>query len=114
MASSRGSSRTLGANLQLSSEPVQHAAAVVIALLAILARILVAWRTHSTGEDALITLRYAENIAGGRGFVYNPGEHVLGVTTPLYALLLSLFASSHLNAMLLGKACNIVADGVTC
>jgi len=40
-------------------------------------------------EDALITYRYAENLALGRGFVYNPGERVLGTTSPLYALLLA-------------------------
>ena len=40
-------------------------------------------------DDAYITYRYAHNIALGRGFVYNPGEHVLGTTTPLYTLLLA-------------------------
>lgn len=39
-------------------------------------------------EDAFITYRYAANLAGGAGFVFNPGERVLGTTTPLYALLL--------------------------
>lgn len=51
------------------------------------------WFSQRTGtyfEDALITLRYVENVLGGRGFVYNIGEHVLGTTTPLYALLLVL------------------------
>ena len=39
-------------------------------------------------EDALITFRYAENLASGRGFAYNPGENVLGTTTPLLTLIL--------------------------
>jgi hypothetical protein len=43
-------------------------------------------------DDAYITYRYAENIAAGLGFVYNSGEAVLGATTPLYTLLLALFA----------------------
>ncbi len=38
-------------------------------------------------EDALIVLRYARNLAEGQGFVFNPGERVLGVTTPLHTLL---------------------------
>ncbi len=38
-------------------------------------------------EDALIVLRYARNIAEGHGFVFNPGERVLGVTTPLHTLI---------------------------
>jgi hypothetical protein len=70
--------------------------------------------THATGEDFLITFRYAENIAGGRGFVYNVGEHVLGSTTPLYTLFLALAAWCHLDAALVGKLLNIVADGLTC
>jgi hypothetical protein len=43
-------------------------------------------------DDAYITFRYARNIAEGRGFVYNPGEPVLGTTTPLYTLLLAAVA----------------------
>jgi hypothetical protein len=40
-------------------------------------------------EDAWITYRYAENLASGAGFVFNPGERVLGTTTPLLTLLLA-------------------------
>jgi hypothetical protein len=40
-------------------------------------------------DDAYITFRYARNIAQGRGFVYNPGQRVLGTTTPLYTVLLA-------------------------
>jgi hypothetical protein len=47
-------------------------------------------------DDAYITYRYAENLAHGRGFVYNPGERVLGTTTPLYTLLLA--AAARLSA----------------
>ena len=35
----------------------------------------------------MIVLRYAQNMVAGEGFVYNPGERVFGVTTPLYTLL---------------------------
>ena len=37
-------------------------------------------------EDALIALRYARNLATGNGFVFNPGERIFGVTTPLHTL----------------------------
>lgn len=40
-------------------------------------------------DDAYITFRYARNLVTGNGLVYNPGERVLGTTTPLYALLLA-------------------------
>ena len=33
-------------------------------------------------DDAYITYRYARNLADGAGFVYNPGERVLGTTPP--------------------------------
>lgn len=41
-------------------------------------------------DDAYITFRYARNLSSGLGLVYTPGEPVLGTTTPLYALILSL------------------------
>ena len=43
-------------------------------------------------DDAFITLRYARNFAEGHGFVYNPGETVLGTSSPLYGLTLGLLA----------------------
>jgi len=40
-------------------------------------------------DDPFITYRYAQNVASGLGFVYNPGERVLSTTTPLFTLLLA-------------------------
>ncbi|MEJ7845689.1 MAG: hypothetical protein WKF93_08595, partial [Acidimicrobiales bacterium] len=40
-------------------------------------------------DDAFIFFRYAENAAGGDGLVYNPGDAVLGFTSPLYVLTLT-------------------------
>lgn len=40
-------------------------------------------------DDPFITYRYAQNIAAGNGMVYNPGEHVLSTTTPLFTLVLA-------------------------
>jgi hypothetical protein len=41
-------------------------------------------------DDAFITFQYARNIATGAGFVFNPGERILGVTSPLHTLLLAV------------------------
>ena len=41
-------------------------------------------------EDALITYRHAANLAAGNGFVFNPGEWVLGSTSPGQGLPLAL------------------------
>jgi hypothetical protein len=69
--------------------------------LAILVVVLVVgafanWRGYRdfVFEDAFITYRYADNLARGEGFVFNPGERVLGTTTPLYTLTLALIQAS--------------------
>jgi hypothetical protein len=51
------------------------------------------WFRSYIPDDAFITFRYARNLAAGLGFVYNPGQAVLGTTTPLYTLLLALLTS---------------------
>lgn len=61
-------------------------------------------------EDALITYRYAHNLATGQGFVYNLGERVLGTTTPLYTLILALAELGGLSAFVVGPALNLLAD----
>ncbi|HZT40562.1 MAG TPA: hypothetical protein VFA07_00150 [Chthonomonadaceae bacterium] len=86
----------------------------MIAMLALLLRIGLALATHYTSEDYMITLRYAENLAHGQGFVYNAGERVLGTTTPLYTLFLALVARLGLNATAAGKTLNILADSMLC
>ncbi len=62
-------------------------APLALALLAIGLRLLPGLRII---DDAYITYRYARNIMRGVGFVYNPGENVLGTTTPLYTVLMAM------------------------
>ena len=59
--------------------------------LAVLARLVPGQRIV---DDAYITFRYARNIADGLGFVYNPGQPVLGTTTPLYTMLLAALSAA--------------------
>lgn len=87
---------------------------LALSLFAIAARVWVQVRTHSTTEDFLITLRYAENLASGQGFVYNPGERVLGTTTPLYTLFLASASVCGLHGAAAGKSANILADSAVC
>jgi hypothetical protein len=62
----------------------------VFLLLALTIRlVLVALYPHYAIDDAAITMRYAQNLIRGQGFVYNQGERVLGTTTPIYTLVLS-------------------------
>ena len=62
---------------------------------------------YGAEDDAFITYRYAENIARGRGFVFNPGERVLGTTTPLYTLILAFFGLFWSNLPAVSFALNI-------
>ena len=41
-------------------------------------------------DDAMISMRYAYNLAHGNGLVWNPGEHVEGITNPLWAGIMAL------------------------
>ncbi len=86
----------------------------IIAVAAVVARSGIAFASQFTNEDFYITLRYAENIAHGHGFVYNVGERVLGTTTPLYTLFLALCAWVGASPVVIGKAVNILADGALC
>ena len=43
-------------------------------------------------DDAYVSLRYASNVVQGFGFVFNPGERVLGTTSPLFAFILAAVA----------------------
>ena len=53
-------------------------AAAVLAALLILLGVEHYWLRGLKFDDAYIHFRYAENIARGKGFVYNDGERVLG------------------------------------
>lgn len=64
-------------------------------------------------DDAYITFRYAENLARGLGFVYNPGERVLGTTTPLYCLWLALLHWAGVPTLALALGTGILAAGLS-
>ncbi len=85
-----------------------------LTVLAAVLRIALMLSTRFTSEDFLITLRYADNLAHGRGLVFNPHQWVLGTTTPLYTLILAAFAWLKLPAPILGKLLNIAADSLLC
>lgn len=93
----------------------QRAVAIFLVVVAVLARVIPGPRTI---DDAFITFRYARNLLSGYGFVYNPGEKVLGTTTPLYTLLLAslglLTGGRNADFPRLALVINAVADGITC
>ncbi len=87
---------------------------VLVAAAAVAARLWFMAATRITQEDALISLRYARNLAAGNGLVYNTGEPVFGATTPLYVLLLAALSALHAAEPLFwSKLLCIFADGLT-
>jgi hypothetical protein len=88
---------------------------ILIVFLALVARLLPGPRTI---DDAYITFRYSQNLLNGNGFVYNPGEAVLGTTTPLYTLLMAglgfLSGGDQAPFPFLALIVNAAADGLTC
>lgn len=87
----------------------------LIFILAVVVRVIPGPRTV---DDAYITFRYAQNLLSGHGLVYNPGEAVLGTTTPIYALLMAglglITGGSQASFPILSMIVNALADGVTC
>jgi len=61
-------------------------------------------------DDAFITLRHARNLANGVGFVYHPGEWLLGVTCPLFGLLTSLLYVLNMHVLETLRGANILFD----
>jgi hypothetical protein len=82
---------------------------IALLVLAVAARFVPGPRTI---DDAFITFRYARNIVHGVGFVYNPGEGVLGTTTPLYTLWMAILAlvTRSENYPCLALVTNALAD----
>ena len=76
---------------------------------AIALRVALFAATGFQADDAFITYRYAENLARGFGFVYNPGERVYGTTTPLLTLLLAAGARVGAPPPLAALGINLVA-----
>ena len=89
--------------------------AILIPLLAVAARFVPGPRTI---DDAYITFRYARNLLEGNGLVFNPGEPVLGTTTPVYALLMAglglVAGGSQAPFPTLALCVNALADSLTC
>lgn len=89
--------------------------AAALVVLALAARLIPGPRTI---DDAYITFRYARNLLAGSGFAFNPGEAVLGTTTPLYTLLMAglgaLTGGVNAPFPVLAMAVNALADAATC
>jgi len=88
---------------------------VLIPLVAVAARLVPGPRLI---DDAVITFRYARNLLSGNGLVYNPGEPVFGITTPLFVGVIALLAAMTGGAQApfptLAVGVSALADAATC
>jgi hypothetical protein len=82
-------------------------------VLLIASRIFAALVIPVASEDAYITFRYARNLVAGHGLVYNPGELVMGFTSPLWALWSALGIALAGDPVAWSRGTTILADGVT-
>lgn len=63
-------------------------------------------------DDAFIHFRNARNFAEGLGLVFNPGERLIGSTSPVFVLLLGLIGrGSGMEIPLVAQVLNLVFDG---
>nr|MBC8437242.1 hypothetical protein [Planctomycetota bacterium] len=68
----------------------QKKSTLIISGFAIVHCCLFAWFSSYTAEDAFIVYRYSENLIHGNGLVFNSGEYVSALTSPLHALIVSV------------------------
>lgn len=85
-------------------------ALLALTLVAIFARL---WLGPFVADDAYITFRYARNLAAGAGFTFNPPAHVLGTTTPLFTLIMTVPAALGWDPGWSALAIATAADVVT-
>lgn len=76
-------------------EPSTRRLLTIYGAIAALWAVAVSWQVARglRFEDAMIVLRYARNLIEGNGFVFNAGERVLGVTTPLHTLISTIYVA---------------------
>lgn len=90
----------------------QIGAPLITILLGAGLRLLWSAFTNFTQEDAFITFRFAREIAGGNGFVYNLAERVYGTTSPLFTLLLAAWLNLTESDIVTGARCIDIAAAI--
>ena len=82
-------------------------------VLMLVARV-VAWiQLPLASEDAYITFRYARHFASGHGLVYNPGEKVMGFSSPLWTAWNAVGLRLAQDPVLWSRITSLGADAVT-
>lgn len=88
----------------LRNPSVRFAGLAAVIVLGAALRLWAYWKVGYPHDDAFITLRYAEHLASGLGPVFNPGERVLGATSPLFLFLCAILIRAGVPAILAANA----------
>lgn len=101
----------------IGSGPGRGTESLPLGLYAVLLTLLLASRIVASiifpiYDDAFITYRYARNLADGLGFVYHPGEWVLGATCPAFGVFVALIHKLGLPVPQTIPLINIACDGI--
>jgi hypothetical protein len=64
-------------------------------------------------DDAFISFRYADNLAGGEGLVFNPGERVEGYSNPAWVLLAAAVLKLGGDPLLTARVVSLLAGLLT-
>ncbi|MDH4196477.1 MAG: hypothetical protein OEW05_03615 [Candidatus Aminicenantes bacterium] len=80
---------------------------VLVAFILLAVHLALFW--DWTSDDAYISFRYAENLAAGRGLVFNPGERVEGYSNFTWVILIALAKTVGLPPVLTAKAFGALA-----
>ncbi|HEY6866165.1 MAG TPA: hypothetical protein VI792_02845, partial [Candidatus Eisenbacteria bacterium] len=82
-------------------------------VMLVISRVLFAVILPLASEDAYITYRYALNLTMGNGLVYNPGERVMGFSSPLWTVWSAIGIALLHDPVVWSRAWALVADVVT-
>jgi arabinofuranosyltransferase len=96
------------------SEWIRPAEPFLVPLLLLLATRGLLWAVLPiAAEDAYITFRYAKNLAIGNGLLYNPGERVMGFSSPLWTVWSALGWRLLANPVEWARMWTVAGDVVT-
>jgi hypothetical protein len=83
--------------------------AAVLLCVAALARL---YGGTAAGDDTFIYIRYVSNALLGLGYTFNPGESSYGVTSPLWAWIMTPLAALFGNSLELWRSASSVCFGI--
>ncbi len=96
------------------SEWLRPSEPILVPLLLLLATRGLLWAVIPiAAEDAYITFRYAKNLAIGNGLMYNPGERVMGFTSPLWTVWSAIGWRLFGNPVEWARVWSVAGDAVT-